>query len=80
MLGVVEALQTSVGRIAIGEGSRAVIMQTAPLSWQCPIGLDVLALSGISDIGQEIAEYRAREDDDGEDIEDAPVLHGASDK
>lgn len=80
LLGVVQALQTSVGRIEIGEGSRAVAMQTAPLSWQCPVGLDVLALSGLSDIGQEIAEYRARDDDDGEDVEDAPVLLGASDK
>ena len=64
LLGVVQALETSLGRIEIGAGSRAVIMSTNPLSWECPVGLDVLALSGISDIGEEIATYRLRDDDD----------------
>jgi hypothetical protein len=63
-LGVVQALQTSEGHIEVGEGVRAVVMQTKPLTWECPVGLDVLALSGMSDIGQEIAQYRARDDDD----------------
>jgi hypothetical protein len=52
LLGVVQALQTSEGLIEVGEGSRAVVMQTKPLSWECPVGLDVLALSGMSDIGE----------------------------
>jgi hypothetical protein len=64
LLGVVQALETSIGRIEIGNGSQAVIMQTKPLSWECPVGLDVMALSGLSDIGEEIATYRAREDDE----------------
>jgi hypothetical protein len=64
LLGVVQALETSVGRIVLAEGSQAVIMLTKPLSWECPVGLDVLALSGLSDIGEEIATYRAREDDE----------------
>lgn len=66
LLGVVQALQTSEGRIEIGAGSRAVTMQTKPLSWECPVGLNVLALSGMSDIGQEIAQYRTRDDDEDE--------------
>lgn len=64
LLGVVQALETSVGRIEIGAGANAVTMETKPLSWECPVGLDVMALPGISDIGQEIATYRTREDDD----------------
>ena len=68
LLGVVQALQTSEGVIEIGEGDQAVIMQTKPLSWECPVGLDVLALSGISDIGQEIAEYRTHDEDDEDEV------------
>jgi hypothetical protein len=64
MLGVVQALETSAGRIEHGEGGQAVVMLTKPMSWECPVGLDVMALSGLSDIGEEIATYRAREDDD----------------
>lgn len=75
LLGVVQALQTADGQIEIGEGARAVVMQTRPLSWECPVGLDILALSGISDIGQEIAQYRARDDDDDGDA--SPVLEEA---
>jgi hypothetical protein len=71
LLGVVQALQTSEGLIEVGEGNRAVTMQTKPLSWECPVGLDVQALSGISDIGQEIAQYRARDEDD-KDEESSP--------
>lgn len=75
LLGVVQALQTSDGRIEVGEGARAVVMQTKPLSWECPVGLDVVALSGMSDIGQEIAQYRTRDDDD-EDAEATSPLAG----
>lgn len=67
LLGVVQALETSDGRIEIGEGLHAVVMLTRPLNWQCPVGLDVLALSGLSDLGEEIATYRTREGDDDED-------------
>jgi hypothetical protein len=76
LLGVVQALQTAEGHIEIGEGSRAVVMQTKPLSWDCPVGLDVLALSGMSDIGQEIAQYRTRDDDEDEDGEASFALKG----
>jgi hypothetical protein len=64
LLGVVQALETSVGRIELGQGPQTVVMTTKPLSWECPVGLDVMALSGLSDIGEEIATYRTREDDE----------------
>jgi hypothetical protein len=41
-------------------------MITKPLSWECPVGLDVLALAGISDIGVEMATYRNRDDDEAD--------------
>lgn len=69
LLGVVQALQTSAGKIEVGLGNRAVVMGTKPLSWECPVGLDVSALSGLSDIGEEIASYRAREDDEDDDAD-----------
>jgi len=71
LLGVVQALESSKGQVEIGEGKRAVVMQTRPLSWECPVGLDVMALTGMSDIGEEIAQYRAR-DNDGDDEGVAP--------
>lgn len=68
LLGVVQALETALGEIRIGEGHRAVVMSTAPLEWQCPVGIDVLALSGLSDIGPEIADFRSEADcDEGAD-------------
>lgn len=64
MLGVIQALETRPGHIEVGEGKRTVAINTAPLSWQCPIGLDVEALSRQADLGQELAEFRNRDDDD----------------
>ncbi|WP_338641822.1 hypothetical protein [Burkholderia pyrrocinia] len=80
LLGVVQGLETSPGQVMIGEGRRTVTMQTQPLSWQCPVGLDVMALSGMSDIGQEIAQYRERidDDDDGEGGDALPSSDGGS--
>jgi hypothetical protein len=78
LLGVVQALQTSEGLIEIGEGSRVVVMQTKPLRWECPVGLDVLALTGMSDIGEEIAKYRVRDDDEGDDDDAANLEMAAS--
>jgi len=70
LLGIVQAIENSEGAVTVGEGKRAVVMQTAPLSWECPVGLDVAALSGLSDMGHEIAQYRTR-DDDGDTEGDA---------
>lgn len=76
LLGVVQALQTSEGRIEIGEGARAVVMQINPLSWECPVGLDVEVLSGMGDIGQEIAQYRTRDEDEDENEEEPSAFEG----
>lgn len=70
LLGMIQALETRAGHIDVGEGKRAVVVDTAPLSWQCPIGLDVEALSRQADLGEELAEYRTR-DDEEPDEEDA---------
>lgn len=78
LLGVVQALQTTEGRIEIGEGARAVVMQTNPLNWECPVGLDVMALSGMPDLGQEIAQYRARDNNEDEDDEASAASAAAS--
>lgn len=67
MLGVMQALETSAGHIEVGEGRRAVVVDTAPLCWQCPIGLDVEALSGQADLGEELAAFRTRDDEDDEE-------------
>ncbi|WP_156374368.1 hypothetical protein [Pseudorhodoferax sp. Leaf274] len=68
LIGVVQALETSVGEIRYGEGTRALVMRSDPLRWDCPIGLDVQALSGMLDIGEELAEYKSREGE-GEDTD-----------
>jgi hypothetical protein len=64
LLGAVQSLETSVGCVAIGDGSRSVVMRTTPLSWECPVGLDVMALSGMPDIGEEVAQIRSQGDDE----------------
>ena len=64
ILGIIQALETRAGHIEVGEGKRAVVIDTTPLSWQCPVGLDVEALSRQADLGQELAEFRTRDDED----------------
>lgn len=64
LLGIIQALETRAGHIEFGEGKRAVVVDTAPLCWQCPVGLDVEALSRQVDLGEELAEYRTRDDED----------------
>ena len=44
--------------------SGVIVIATAPLSWQCPVGLDVEALSRQADLGQELAEFRTRDDEE----------------
>ena len=68
LLGIIQALETSVGHIEIGDGKRAVVIDTAPLCWQCPVGLDVEALSGHADLGEELAEFRNRDEEDLNDL------------
>jgi hypothetical protein len=77
LLGVAQALQTAPGRAQVGEGNRALVMETTPLRWQCPVGLDVQALSGMADLGEELAGYRTRDESDEDDVapsvEEAPA-------
>ncbi len=67
LLGIVQALQTSAGVVEIGEAGREVQMQTKPLSWHCPVGLDVASLSSMADVGEELAQSRARDDEEDDD-------------
>lgn len=73
MLGIIQALETREGHIEVGEGKRAVVLDTAPLCWQCPVGLDVEALSGHADLGEELAEFRTRDDDAPEEADSFAV-------
>jgi hypothetical protein len=72
LLGVVQALETKDGFIEVGAGTRSVVMSTAPLRWDCPVGLDVQSLAGMPDIGEEIAACRERVD--GEEDDDSPAV------
>jgi hypothetical protein len=73
MLGVIQALETSEGRIEVGEGKRAVVVETAPMSWQCPVSIDVAALSGQVDLGEELAAYRTRDEEEADDADATPA-------
>lgn len=75
LLGVVQALQTTEGRLETGEGKRAVVMTTKALRWECPVSLNVMALSGVPDIGPEIAQYRTLDEDEGEDENDGESFY-----
>lgn len=55
------------GRYVIGEGRCAVKVRVKPLSWDCPVGIDMDAMRRIGDFGAEIAE--AREIDNLDDPE-----------
>jgi len=79
LLGVVQALETSIGEVRYGEGKRAVVMSSDPLRWECPVSLDVHALSGMLDLGEELAAYKAREGegDDTDDSIDPPAEQSA---
>jgi len=69
LLGVVQALRTDGHLIRVGTAHHAVEVDSNPMEWSCPVGLDYLALSGISDLGEEMAEVRTRD----EDVEDEVV-------
>lgn len=77
MLGIIQALETRAGHIEVGEGKRAVVVDTAPMCWQCPVGLDVEALSGQADLGEELAAFRTRDEEDENDVA-APVTEAQS--
>lgn len=63
-----------------GEDKRSVVMSSEPLRWECPVSLDVLALSGMVDLGEEIAEFKSRdgeEDDSAESSDPQPEKQSA---
>lgn len=70
LLGVVQGLETQPGKVSVGHGHRAVTMTTAPMRWECPVGLDVSALADAIEAGQEMALYREHQDveDDTDDV------------
>ena len=79
LLGVVQALETSIGEVRYGDGKRALVMSSAPMRWECPVSLDVQALSGMLDLGEELAEYKARErEDDDADNSSGPLTEEQS--
>ncbi len=46
------------GVILIGEGAERVTVKVKPLSWECPVGIDVIALDRIGNFSEEIASAR----------------------
>jgi hypothetical protein len=50
--------------IQIGESRHAVTVPTAPLSWECPVGIDVVALDQLATIQDELAALRDGRDND----------------
>ena len=59
-----QALRTDGTDIRVGEGRRAVVINTSPMEWLCPVALDVVALSRIADLGKEIAEAKKPDEDE----------------
>ena len=55
------------GRIVIGSGNEAVSVTVAPLSWLCPVSIDVLALDRVGNFGAELATVRAADDESDEE-------------
>ena len=43
------------GQIAVGEGKQAVNVDVKPLSWDCPVSIDVEALDRVGDFQEELA-------------------------
>lgn len=52
------------GELVLGERNRAVRVSVKPLSWECPVGIDMGAMSGVDDFGEELAEAREIEVDE----------------
>lgn len=51
------------GEIVVGKGDSAVVARVRPLTFECPVGIDVEALERVGDYQEEIATVRSREDD-----------------
>ena len=63
------------GQITVGKGREAVSVDVQPLSWDCPVSIDVEALDRVGDFQEELASARER----GEEEEDEKALGEQSD-
>ena len=57
------------GEIVIGSGKQAVTVNVSPLSWECPVSIDVEALDRVGHFQAELAAVRETEDTLGPDPE-----------
>ena len=79
MLGLMQALRTENSEgIQIGNGRRAVVVGVEPLTWKCPVAIDVEAMDRVGDFQEEMASLRFVEDEDLSDSED-PAAPPAAD-
>ena len=59
------------GEFVVGERDRAITVGVKPLSWECPVGISMDAMSRVGDFGEELAEARDIDTDDPEGQEAA---------
>ncbi len=69
LLGVMQALKGASEHIEVGGGRRAVTVSSVPLQWECPIAIDVEAMTRFEGFQKEMAEARDTDEDDDEDEE-----------
>ena len=55
------------GKIAVGQGRQAVEVEVEPLSWDCPVSIDVEALDRVGDFQEELAVARGRGEEGDEE-------------
>lgn len=74
VLGVMQALKGVDENIEIGTGRRAVTVSCTPLQWECPIAIDVEAMTRFEDFQKEMAAARDidEEDDDEDEVRSSP--------
>ena len=59
------------GRIVIGDDTQAVCVDVAPLSWECPVSIDVEALDRVGGFQHELAAARQIDERDHDTEEEA---------
>lgn len=66
-LGLMQALETGHEEVVVGKSGREIVVSTRPLSWECPMSIDVVAVDRLGDLTEEMAAIRsAMEDDEDE--------------
>ena len=71
ILGVMQLLAGVVnieGHITVGERTEAVMIDVEPLSWDCPVSIDVQALDRVGDFQEELAAVHEREEEEEEQV------------